>query len=126
MMDQRLSGMAHNRVFDHQPCDYRSGGKAGVYCNGMWQGGLLLSEAPVALGTCTVNAADCGRPGRSCCFNDVPEIGGSVGTCQRGDGKGGRAYYCASATRTCVKCPDRPTTQEQSDCFIGGGGGRAR
>jgi len=59
MLDQRLSGLVHNRIFQFQPCNYLAGGKAGVFCKGMWQGGLLNSDT--ALGTCTLNGADCGQ-----------------------------------------------------------------
>jgi hypothetical protein len=59
MMDQRISGLVHNRLFPYQPCNYRAGGKAGIYCRGQWQGGLLQDDA--VLGTCTLNTDDCGQ-----------------------------------------------------------------
>jgi hypothetical protein len=61
-MDQRISGLVHNRLFPYQPCNYRAAGKAGMYCKGQWQGGLLNSDS--VLGTCTVNPEDCGKVGR--------------------------------------------------------------
>jgi hypothetical protein len=44
-----------------QPCNYRAAGKVGMYCNGAWQGTLLKGEQQ--LGTCTLNAEDCGKVG---------------------------------------------------------------
>jgi hypothetical protein len=32
MLDQRLSGMVHNRRFKHQPCNYQEAGQHGIFC----------------------------------------------------------------------------------------------
>jgi hypothetical protein len=32
MLDQRLSGMVHNRRFRYQPCNYNAAGKVGIFC----------------------------------------------------------------------------------------------
>lgn len=32
MMDQRISGMVHNRQFKYQPCNYAAAGDVGIYC----------------------------------------------------------------------------------------------
>ncbi|KAF6251248.1 pyridoxal phosphate-dependent transferase [Scenedesmus sp. NREL 46B-D3] len=91
MIDQRISGMVHNRRFRHQPCDYAAAGRNGVYCRGSWQGALLTPGE--ALGTCTLNTPDCGAAGRQCCREDVPEVG-PVTRCEAvpgGAGHGGAA-----------------------------------
>ena len=90
MMDQRLSGLVHNRQFPYQPCNYRAAGRSGMFCSGAWQGGLLDSDA--VLGTCTLNGDDCGKvraaygldgwlAGCSCLF--------VFGAVARGQGNGG-------------------------------------
>lgn len=60
-MDQRISGLVHNRIFPYQPCNYRAAGKNGMFCKGQWQGGLLDNDT--VLGTCMLNPADCGKVG---------------------------------------------------------------
>lgn len=61
--------MVHNRVFPHQPCNYRLSGKSGMFCKGTWQGGLLTGGE---LGICTLNADDCGKVrARLCCSRRV-------------------------------------------------------
>jgi hypothetical protein len=65
------------------------------------------------LGTCTLNTADCGKVGKQCCREDVPESG-SIALCESTQRPG--SHYC-TADNVCSKCPDVPTTKEQKqDC----------
>lgn len=167
MMDQRISGLVHNRLFPYQPCNYRAAGRTGMFCKGQWQGGLLNSDA--VLGVCTLNPDDCGKvrrlrgagatpargtrlgeharpgvfrrllatlpacvwpgqqrpallppewqpltphctsvptslkclqPGRPCCVNDIPEVGGAVGTCSAAE----RQHYCSKKSERGCGC----------------------
>jgi hypothetical protein len=116
MLDQRLSGMVHNRRFPHQPCNYKAAGTLGIYCRGAWQGALLNASTP--LGTCTLNTADCGHVGKQCCREDVPESG-PVAICESGHPPG--THYCTD-DNLCVKCPATPTTQLQKQNCIGPSG----
>jgi hypothetical protein len=101
MLDQRLSGMVHNRNYTHQPCNYRSVGRKGVYCKGAWQGDLL--NPGVQPGVCTPNKPDCGAaPGKACCVQVIPEIG-SVGQCMSSTPPG--TYYCTKGDNICTACP---------------------
>ena len=88
MMDQRLSGMVHNRQFPYQPCNYRAAGRSGMFCKGAWQGALLDGAA---LGTCTLNPEDCGK----------------VCVCVGGEGGGRRCALvhcmCVLAALLCVE-----------------------
>lgn len=78
---------------------------------GSWQGSLLAAGEP--LGTCTLNTADCGKVGKQCCREDVPESG-SVKICESKQRPG--SHYC-DAANICAKCPDILTTKEQQeDC----------
>ncbi|KAI8468958.1 MAG: hypothetical protein J3K34DRAFT_425409, partial [Monoraphidium minutum] len=119
MMDQRISGLVHNRLFPYQPCNYRAAGRSGIYCKGQWQGGLLDRDA--VLGKCTLNPDDCGEPGKPCCVNDIPEVGGAVGTCRAP--RPTDRFYC-TAQSICERCPEKLVTDEQrQNCFPTGGFG---
>jgi hypothetical protein len=76
---------------------------------GSWQGSLLTAGEP--LGTCTLNTPDCGKVGKQCCREDVPESG-SVKICESKQRPG--SHYC-DADNICAKCPDVPTTKEQKE-----------
>jgi len=81
MMDQRISGLVHNRLFPYQPCNYKAGGKVGMYCKGQWQGGLLNSDS--VLGTCTLNTEDCGAVSALRWGGGVGFLGGGGGGSNR-------------------------------------------
>jgi hypothetical protein len=110
MVDQRISGMVHNRRFKYQPCNYAAGGAVGVYCAGEWQAGLLASG--VQLGTCRLNAQGCGRVGRPCCHEEVPEVG-EITLCEPRAAPG--THYCANATGMCMHCPAVPRTRDEKE-----------
>lgn len=74
---------------------------------GSWQASLLAAGEP--LGTCTLNTADCGKVGKQCCREDVPESG-SVFICESRERPG--SHYC-TADNICAKCPEVPTTKEE-------------
>lgn len=111
MIDQRISGMVHNRRFKYQPCNYAAAGKVGIYCRGNWQAALLFAGGQI--GTCTLNTPDCGTLGKQCCREDVPEVG-PVTRCEVRQPAG--THYC-NAANVCSRCPAVPTTPEQkADC----------
>jgi hypothetical protein len=76
---------------------------------GSWQASLLAAGEP--LGICTLNTADCGKVGKQCCREDVPESG-SVKICESTQRPG--SHYC-TAENICSKCPDVPVTKEQKE-----------
>lgn len=80
---------------------------------GSWQAGLLGAGEP--LGICTLNTADCGKLGKQCCREDVPETG-SVKICESTQRPG--SHFC-TADNICSKCPEVPTTKEQKEeCWV--------
>eukprot|EP00878_Enallax_costatus_P019794 GHUV01020897.1.p1 GENE.GHUV01020897.1~~GHUV01020897.1.p1 ORF type:complete len:290 (+),score=15.66 GHUV01020897.1:874-1743(+) len=118
MIDQRISGMVHNRRFKFQPCNYAAAGKVGIYCKGPWQSALLAAGIP--LGTCTLNTPDCGSLGKQCCREDIPEVG-PVPVCEAKKPPG--THYC-DKNNVCSTCPKVSTTPEQQrDCNGGGAQG---
>jgi hypothetical protein len=55
-------------------------------------------------------------------MNDIPEVGGAVGTCTKGSKQQG-PHYC-NKKYTCEKCPSKLQTKEQREnCFAGQGRG---
>jgi hypothetical protein len=117
MIDQRLSGMIHNRQFKYQPCNYRAAGKLGIYCAGAWRSELLTPG--VKLGTCTLNTPDCGKLGKKCCVEDVARVG-PLSLCEEGKPPG--LHYCTKAGNICSKCPKVLVTPEQKESCMGIGG----
>jgi hypothetical protein len=83
---------------------------------GAWQGALLNATEP--LGTCTLNTADCGKLGKQCCREDVPETG-PVMLCESRQAPG--THYCTE-DNTCTKCPPTPATALQRENCRGASG----
>lgn len=105
MMDQAISGLVHNRLYEFQPCNYRAVGRTGIYCKGAWQGELL--KKGTKLGVCTPNPTACGKAEKgACCISDIPNIG-QVGQCMSHQPPG--TYYCTEGANLCVKCPAKLT-----------------
>lgn len=115
MVDIRISGMVHNRIYDDQPCNYRAVGREGIFCKGFWQRELLLKGT--VLGVCTANPVGCGKQvGKACCVSDIPEVG-QVGQCMTNRPPGD--FYCTEGNNVCAVCPGANATRtpyEISNC----------